>query len=50
MKTLAMAAGVAVVLAAAALVGGFFGVQKYIDWLIAGAKRPVGPASLGPRK
>jgi hypothetical protein len=42
--------GTTLVLAPAVLVAGYFGVQKYIDWLIAGAKRPlpsIGPHSAG---
>ena len=33
--------GVTIVLVPAAVVAGYFGLQAYLDWLIAGAKRPL---------
>jgi hypothetical protein len=34
-------AGVALLVAPIAVVAGYFGLQAYLDWLIAGAKRPL---------
>jgi hypothetical protein len=36
-----MITGLAAILAPAAVVAGYFGLQAYLDWLIAGAKRPL---------
>ena len=41
MKKALAITSVAVVLAPAAVVAGYFGLQAYLDWLIAGAKRPL---------
>ena len=41
MKKPLLIAGAALVLTPAALAAGYLGVQAYIDWLIAGAKRPL---------
>jgi hypothetical protein len=49
MKRALTVTGLALVLAPAALVAGYYGVQAYLDWLIAGAKRPLdAPARPGP--
>jgi hypothetical protein len=37
--------GLALLLAPVALVAGYFGFQRYLNWLMAGAKRPL----TGPR-
>ena len=41
MRKAVMVTGLAVILAPAAVVAGYFGLQAYLDWLIAGAKRPL---------
>jgi hypothetical protein len=41
MKKALIVAGAALVLTPAVLAAGYLGVQAYIDWLIAGAKRPL---------
>lgn len=46
MRKMLTVTGLAVVLAPAAVVAGYFGLQAYLDWLIAGAKRPL----TGPRR
>ena len=41
MRKALVVTGTAVGLGAVAVVGGYFGLQRYLDWLIAGAKRPL---------
>jgi hypothetical protein len=41
MRKALLVTGTAVGLGAVAAVGGYFGLQRYLDWLIAGAKRPL---------
>lgn len=41
MRKALLVTGMALVLAPAAVVAGYFGLQAYLDWLIAGAKRPL---------
>lgn len=41
MRKALLVTGTTVGLSAVVLVGGYYGVQRYIDWLIAGAKRPL---------
>ena len=41
MRKALTAAGVALLVAPLAMVAGYFGLQRYLDWLIAGAKRPL---------
>ncbi len=41
MRKALLVTGASLGLSAVALVGGYFGVQRYIDWLIAGARRPL---------
>ena len=41
MRKALLVTGMAVGLGAVAVVGGYFGLQRYLDWLIAGAKRPL---------
>jgi hypothetical protein len=41
MRKALLVAGTALGLGAVAAVGGYFGLQRYLDWLIAGAKRPL---------
>jgi len=48
MRKALIVTGTTLVLAPAAIVAGYFGVQKYIDWLIVGAKRPMPAIGLAP--
>jgi hypothetical protein len=41
MRKVLTATGVALLVAPVAVVAGYFGLQRYLDWLIAGAKRPL---------
>jgi hypothetical protein len=41
MRKALIATGVALLVAPVAVVAGYFGLQRYLDWLIAGAKRPL---------
>jgi hypothetical protein len=45
MRKALLVTGLALLLAPAAIVGGYFAYQAYLGWLTAGAKRPLG----GPR-
>jgi len=47
MRKAVLVTGAALGLGAVAVVGGYFGLQVYLDWLIAGAKRPLGPQAIG---
>jgi len=48
MRKALLVAGTALGLGAVAAVGGYFGLQRYLDWLIAGAKRPLAGVTGGP--
>ena len=41
MRKALLVTGTTLGVSAVALVGGYYGLQRYIDWLIAGAKRPL---------
>ncbi len=49
MRKALIVTGMTIVLAPAAVVAGYFGMQAYLDWLIAGARRPLVGVTQPPR-
>jgi hypothetical protein len=48
MRKALLVTGTVLGLGAVAAVGGYLGLQRYLDWLIAGARRPLFGVTGGP--